>query len=235
MIIEQKNKITGFSLIEMIVAVSIFSLIVAAAITSFVSMVNSDKKAQQIQKNTEDARYAMDKIAKSLRTSTIIGCLVSNGDYISGIDPNTGNPVPNGDSITVNNTNACGKSDGVRVYDFSQGECIDYIFQLVSGQPTIHSREMPVDPSNWQGICTTSYNFIDQLGNTANFSNLVDSDVTGSFYVVPSTENVGSGGHNGQVTITMKTCTTKCDGTDDTGDFQTTVSLRDYEEVNPTL
>jgi prepilin-type N-terminal cleavage/methylation domain-containing protein len=62
----------GFSLIEMIIAIFIFSLIMAAVTGAFVSAFSSRNKAKAIQRNIEDARFAMEIMAKTLRTSSVV-------------------------------------------------------------------------------------------------------------------------------------------------------------------
>ncbi len=64
----------GFSLLEMIIAVFIFSLVVTVAVSAFVSAVSVRKKTKEIQQNMENARVAIDGMAKALR----------NGDIITG-------------------------------------------------------------------------------------------------------------------------------------------------------
>lgn len=74
---ENKNlvikKYKAFSLIEMIVAIFVFSLVIAVVISAYVSIMNADKKAKAVQQNVENARYAMELMAKTFRTSAIIG------------------------------------------------------------------------------------------------------------------------------------------------------------------
>lgn len=65
-----KNK-KGFSFIEVIVATFIFSLVMIAISMTFSSLFGGYKGAKIIQKNLENAQYAMNLMAKSLRTSSI--------------------------------------------------------------------------------------------------------------------------------------------------------------------
>ncbi len=68
--INKKHK--GFSLLEMIIAIGIFSLVVVVAISTFVSITSVRKKTGEIQRNMENARAAMGSVAKALRNSDII-------------------------------------------------------------------------------------------------------------------------------------------------------------------
>jgi len=93
----------GFTLIEVIVAVFIFALVASAASGIFVKMIKSYRYAKVAQKDLESAQYAMNLIAKTLRTSSIANC--SSG-------------LPN----------CPGASAWIRVYDYSRGECRMYSF-----------------------------------------------------------------------------------------------------------
>lgn len=57
---------------EMIVAIFVFSLIMTTTMATFVGMTSSRKKVKAIQLDVEDARYAIELMAKTLRTSSVI-------------------------------------------------------------------------------------------------------------------------------------------------------------------
>lgn len=105
----------GFSFLEVIIAVFIFSLIMVGVTSYFVSTTVANQNTKRLQQNLEDVRFAMNRIAKVLRTSVVL--------------------VPNTSS----------KVDKVRVYDYSQSKCIRYEFSgdgmreyeasLPSGEP----------------------------------------------------------------------------------------------------
>jgi len=63
----------GFSLLEMIIAVAIFALVAVAAMSAYVNIFKAGKNAKTVQKNVENARGAMDIIAKTIRSGTIDG------------------------------------------------------------------------------------------------------------------------------------------------------------------
>jgi len=106
-----KNKIkfknrAGFSLLEMIVAMFVFSVAMVAATSIFGKFIVFQKKAKVIQQNVEDARFVMELMAKTLRTSSIISC--------------------NGDTACSEN------SKSVEFYNYSQGQCMRYDFDSVN-------------------------------------------------------------------------------------------------------
>ena len=62
----------GFTLIEVLVALFIFTLIVTASSTSFIRFITSYKDARAIQRDLEDAQHVMNLMAKTIRTSSIV-------------------------------------------------------------------------------------------------------------------------------------------------------------------
>jgi len=88
----------GFTLIEVIVAVFIFALMASAASGVFVKMIQSYRYAKVAQKDLESAQYAMNLMAKTLRTSSV--------------DDSGALPAPS----------------SILIYDYSQGKCIEYAF-----------------------------------------------------------------------------------------------------------
>jgi len=62
----------GFTLIEMMIAIFIFSLMMIAVTEIFSSSFGGYGNARNIQKDLEDAQFVMGQIAKTLRTSSIV-------------------------------------------------------------------------------------------------------------------------------------------------------------------
>lgn len=96
--LRSKTKMAGFSLLEMIIAVAIFSLVMIVLVSTFVSMVSVRKKTREIQQNMENARVAMNSVAKALRNSDII---------VPALD---------------------GNASIIRTYNYSQERCEQYEF-----------------------------------------------------------------------------------------------------------
>lgn len=69
---KHKKSVCGFTLIEMIIAIGIFSVIMLAVGAAFASGAFSYRGSKELQKNVESAQYAMNTMAKHLRTSTIV-------------------------------------------------------------------------------------------------------------------------------------------------------------------
>jgi len=104
-----KNK--GFTLIEIMVATSIFTIIMLIAIGSLVVASDSAKKSQALQTAMDNVNFAMDSMTRSLRTGTTYSCITTPTiEYIDKKDcVNTGNSNDGGSGIAftpVNHPNA---------------------------------------------------------------------------------------------------------------------------------
>ncbi len=62
----------GFSLIEVLVSVAIFSIIVGAILLFSVRTIEAHTKTQAIENSIENARFAIEKLSKKIRTSSDI-------------------------------------------------------------------------------------------------------------------------------------------------------------------
>lgn len=73
----QKNKLNskyrGFSLLEMLISMFIFILTITTAVSIFVGVAFARKESRKIQENMEDARTALDLMAKNMRMSSGLG------------------------------------------------------------------------------------------------------------------------------------------------------------------
>ena len=69
-IIKNNKKYQGFSLLEVLIAMFIFTLMFTASISVFSEVFSARQKAREIERNIEDARTAIDLMAKNMRMST---------------------------------------------------------------------------------------------------------------------------------------------------------------------
>lgn len=70
---KKSNKIKkGFTLIEMMVSVFIFSLIITATVVVFAGYVKTHKYSRIVQRNLEGVQFAFNYMAKTLRVSDVI-------------------------------------------------------------------------------------------------------------------------------------------------------------------
>jgi prepilin-type N-terminal cleavage/methylation domain-containing protein len=118
----------GFSLIEMIVAVSVFSFLVVIISDMFLSMLNSQRRSISIQNTQESMRYAFEVMSKEIRHAQR-----SDTDCYSGA------------SKRMYNTN----NDNTIIYFKNKnGECVSYA--LINGALLVRrdSRAANLTPSS---------------------------------------------------------------------------------------
>lgn len=93
----------GFSLLETLLAIFIFGLVMTSVTMYFANISKANRNSKLLQQNLEDTQFAMNRIAKVLRTSAVV-------------DPP---PIA---------SNGIQSRTEIRAYDFSQSLCIEYKF-----------------------------------------------------------------------------------------------------------
>jgi prepilin-type N-terminal cleavage/methylation domain-containing protein len=181
----------GFSLLEVIITTLIFSIVMVGVASYFVNITVANKNTKRIQQNMEDVRFAMNRIAKVLRTSVVI----------------------------TPNLNAS-QQQTIRVYDYSQAGCVQYTFDVNSNalrESFVVNPGTNPDEKVW---CAGA-----SFGSSASLVNVTDGTLIGHFNVIPSKDTSGNE-EAGRVTMnaTIGRHTTS-------STIQTTVSLRNYEEI----
>ena len=111
----------GFSFVELIVAIFIFTLVMITMSSTYGKFFVAQKKTRAIQQNAEDARFAMELIAKSLRTSKVISC---NGNSDCSAEANIYK---------------------IETYDYSQKKCIVYNFNATDNKIESGSKNPELD------------------------------------------------------------------------------------------
>ena len=74
----------GFTLIEMIVSVAIFATVVLIAVGALLSIINVNRKANELRVVMENLNFAIESIARDVRTGTDYGCTVVPGNCNDG-------------------------------------------------------------------------------------------------------------------------------------------------------
>lgn len=92
----------GFSLLEAIISIAVFTLIMIATVETFSSMIQTKAEADRMRESHQKAQIAIESITKSIRSGVVI-------------DPAPTTPLTSNAST-------------IRIYDFSQSLCIEYSF-----------------------------------------------------------------------------------------------------------
>jgi prepilin-type N-terminal cleavage/methylation domain-containing protein len=70
----------GFTLIEMIVSVAIFATVVLIAVGALLSIIDVNRKANELRVVMENLNFAIESIARDVRTGTEYGCVSTPGN-----------------------------------------------------------------------------------------------------------------------------------------------------------
>ncbi len=77
------KKSKGFTLVEIIVSLAIFSIVAVVALGALVKIVSANKKAQTLQSAITNLNYAMESISREMRVGKIYNCDTSEPNYTS--------------------------------------------------------------------------------------------------------------------------------------------------------
>jgi type II secretory pathway pseudopilin PulG len=76
--IKNFKKTTGFTLVEIMVATSIFMIIMLVALGALISSSDTAKKSQALRTAMDNVNFAMESMTKSLRMGTDYYCVLSS-------------------------------------------------------------------------------------------------------------------------------------------------------------
>jgi prepilin-type N-terminal cleavage/methylation domain-containing protein len=79
----------GFSLIEVLIALAIFTFIIGGVVKFSVNSIKANIRSQAMQESIDNARYAMDDLAKKIRTSSSIVLTGAGNNELFLIDNKT--------------------------------------------------------------------------------------------------------------------------------------------------
>jgi amino acid permease len=69
---KKSKKLKGLTFVELIIAITVFSIIVVATVSAFATGVLGRRNTQKIQQNAEETRAAMELMAKNIRMSSLV-------------------------------------------------------------------------------------------------------------------------------------------------------------------
>jgi prepilin-type N-terminal cleavage/methylation domain-containing protein len=70
----------GFTLVEMMVAIAVFSIVMVTAMSALLNVVDANNKARAIKTAINNIHFALENISRDVRMGTKYGCLNSSGD-----------------------------------------------------------------------------------------------------------------------------------------------------------
>lgn len=109
----KKNK--GFSLIEMLVAVALFSGVMLIGVGALLSLIDANRKAQAINSVMNNLNFAIESISRNVRVGTTYHC-----------EPNP-SPVP----VNIDTTKNCKNGGALLAFESSSGDPEDKTDQVI--------------------------------------------------------------------------------------------------------
>lgn len=101
MIGNMKNQKKGFTLLEMIVALGVFAVAALLATSSLLSLTDAQKKTFSLQSTYDNVRFALETMAKDIRTGDVYYC-GANFDDLPSV-PTPRDCASGGPSLTYKN------------------------------------------------------------------------------------------------------------------------------------
>ncbi len=86
----KKSFLRGFTLIEIIVSLAIFSIVATVALGALVRIVSANKKAQTLQSAITNLNFALDSISREMRVGLAYHCQYSGNVSPSDLESPTG-------------------------------------------------------------------------------------------------------------------------------------------------
>ncbi|MEN8252644.1 MAG: prepilin-type N-terminal cleavage/methylation domain-containing protein, partial [Patescibacteria group bacterium] len=226
----KKKRKKGFTLIEMMISIFIFALMMTAVAGIFARHIIAYKQTRLMANDLENAQFALNYLAKTLRTASIVGSGtgLAKGSTLIDRDQNGygddfwSTPIGEG---TVSGGNV-GAEDGLIIYDFSQEACMLFIFrdetysedyphpalwvEMQTGIVGVDNIEECLDPTNWDRGGANNASDICKETSDCQYreERLTTGSVKGSFEAAPTRymDHVGSRSTDtmGRATIAMQ-------------------------------
>ena len=124
-------KTKGFTLIEIIVSLGIFSVVAVIAIGALVRVTSANRQAQAIQSGVNNVSFALDAMSREMRVGTNYACYHGSGVISSGATQL--NLIP---SSCSSNTTYTNPGDTIISFTSSDGLLYAYLFSNPSGVST---------------------------------------------------------------------------------------------------
>lgn len=89
----------GFSLVELLVSLSLFTIVLTMAVGSLLVLIDANAKAQNMQQVMTNLSFALDNIAREVRTGRGLYC--SSSDIDPDLDPEATNDCTSGTYLSI--------------------------------------------------------------------------------------------------------------------------------------
>jgi len=135
---KKQNKKTGFTLVEMMVAIAVFSVVMVTAMSALINVIDANNKAKSLKTAINNISFALEGISKDMRMGTQYAC--GSGGNVSLSD------CPDGvNTISFRSSKTIGAlSNPYIFYKFVAGASSGQLFSCVGG-------------STFSSVCSGSY------------------------------------------------------------------------------
>ncbi len=191
--IKNTNHNQGFSLIEMIVALGIFSIVVTTAVGSLIVVINNNQKLQAEQSAMTNLAFALDSMTREIRMGYNYYC-DSQSSLTSGGPNNIFNKDNNPESILGDGVNDCPDShpNGHTVHGVSFYEGGDSLTGVTSKRITYY-------------YDATNKKIMRRVGNDDAESVMSSGiDITSARFYVTGSDTLESANNTEQPTVTIQ-------------------------------
>lgn len=226
----KKKKLSGFSLVEMILVIAISAIIVLAVGRIFSTGMMTSQKNRVMQKNLEEARSTMEIMAKNIRMSQYTKRVPASGGSAGTVSLYMYNSSQDKCiSYQFNNGTA-----GATARTLSYSECRPKKYNLEEDSPYLKYHGEPVGAINGNA-CFTS-NAGDPVDSTPScpypaYTSVTSGKSTTGDFDIDETDRTNSPNVIGKATIRMTVGDTTDQKDDMEETLQTSVSFRDYKDI----
>lgn len=101
--IQNTQKDSGFTLIEIIVSLAIFTIVAVVAVGAFLKVIDANKKSQSLKTATNNINFALESMTREMRVGSVYTCYtsISNPSTIPGTLSGYGTSCPTGNGKGV--------------------------------------------------------------------------------------------------------------------------------------
>ncbi len=155
--IKNKNRHAGFTLVELLVALTLFIIVVMAAITSLYAVNNASRKVNAMRGVLDNLNFAMESMSRTIRTGSTLVC--------------GGGGAPNGNAVNCPFPGGTPQSAISLHSTLGREEDIEY--RLNTGTNQLEKKIYGVDGTDWMAMTSPEIN-VQALSFYVNGATLAD-------------------------------------------------------------
>ena len=119
---DAKNNNYGFTLIEMMVAIAVFSIVMVTALSALLNVIDANNKARSIKVAINNISLALEGISKDMRMGTDYGCSIDGSSFTNEGNCSTGGVMiryrsPRADLVNGKHEFAYYKFEGTQIFE----------------------------------------------------------------------------------------------------------------------